>query len=162
MKIILVSDSHGKDEALDKVLETYPDADAFVHCGDIETYPECYPQFITVRGNNDIYYDYPEEQTLHIAGHGIYITHSHHFMYTHRLEQMEEKAKSLDCDIVFYGHTHIAADDEVNGVRLINPGSLWRSRDGRGPSYAIVDLDSYHVDVEFVFMPKPKSRFGFF
>lgn len=162
MKIILVSDSHGKDEALETILTQYPDADAYVHCGDIEAGPDMFPQFVTVRGNNDLYYEYPEEQVLHIAGHGIYVTHSHRFMYSRRLEQMAEKAKSLDCDLVFYGHTHIAADETVNGVRIINPGSLWRSRDGRGPSYAIVTIDKGSVEVEFVFLPQKKSRWGFF
>lgn len=60
MKVILVSDSHGKDDALEMILKQYPDADAYVHCGDIETYPECFPQFVTVRGNNDVFYEYPE------------------------------------------------------------------------------------------------------
>ncbi|WP_416325343.1 metallophosphoesterase family protein [[Eubacterium] hominis] len=162
MKVILVSDSHGKDDALEMILKQYPDADAYVHCGDIETYPECFPQFVTVRGNNDVFYEYPEEQVLHIGGHGIYVTHSHHFMYSKRLEQMALKAKSLDCDVVFYGHTHIAADDTIDGVRIINPGSIWRSRDGRGPSYAVIDMDEDHIQVEFIFLPQKKSRWGFF
>ena len=162
MKIILVSDSHGRDEALEKILTQYPDADAYVHCGDIEAAPDMFPQFVTVRGNNDLYYEYPEEQVLHIAGPGIYVTHSHRFMYSKRLEQMASKAKSLDCDVVFYGHTHIAADETVDGVRIINPGSLWRSRDGRGPSYALVTIEEDNVDVEFIFLPQKKSRWGFF
>ena len=36
MKVILVSDSHGDRRCLDYLRETYTDADAFVHCGDLQ------------------------------------------------------------------------------------------------------------------------------
>lgn len=162
MKIILTSDSHGKDEMLDMLLEKYPDADLYVHCGDIEAYPECYPQFITVRGNNDLYYDYPDKRIVKVQGHSIYITHSHQFSYSKRIEQMAEKAKAEGCDLVFYGHTHIAAYDEVSGVKLINPGSIWRSRDGRGPSYAVITVAEDRVDVQFEFLPQPERKHHWF
>lgn len=159
MKVILVSDSHGKDEALEAVLKAYPDADAFIHCGDIEADQSQFPSFVIVRGNNDLFFDYPEERILEIGGHRLYITHSHQFMYSKRVAQLASMAKSKYCDICCYGHTHIAADEMCDGVRVINPGSIWRSRDGRGPSYAIITLEEESVDVEFVFLPQKKSKF---
>lgn len=159
MKLIVVSDSHGKDDVLENILQMYPDADAFIHCGDIEADPSLFPQFITVKGNNDIFYDYPDYQILAIAEHRIYITHSHQFTYAKRMQQMAAKAKEFDCDIVCYGHTHVAFDGECDGVRIINPGSVWRSRDGRGPSYAIIDIHQDNIEVDFIFLPQKKSRF---
>lgn len=161
MKIIVVSDSHGKDEVLDKVVEQYPHADMFIHCGDIEADEARFPQFITVLGNNDLFYDYPEYRIIEADAHRILVIHSHQFMYHARGEQMAKRARGLGCDIVCYGHTHVAADDTVDGVRLINPGSIWRSRDGREPSYAIMDLEHGEVSISFEFLPQKKSRFFF-
>ena len=36
MKIIVVSDSHGRDDLLYDLQLQYPQADAFLHCGDLE------------------------------------------------------------------------------------------------------------------------------
>lgn len=162
MELVIVSDSHGRNETLDYVLQQHPNAYAYIHCGDIDTDPGSYPQFVTVGGNNDIFYDYPDEQILNVGTHRIYITHSHLFMYSHRAEQMAQTAKRLSCDIVCYGHTHVAADETVDGIRLINPGSLWRSRDGRGPSYALINIEGDQVDVKFQFLPQKQKKNRFF
>lgn len=152
MKIIVVSDSHGKHKALDDILQAYPQAKAYIHCGDIEGDPQDFPQFITVKGNNDMYYDYPEERILEIAGHRIFITHSHLYMVHKRVALLAQEAKKYNCDIVCYGHTHIASDDEYEGIRVMNPGSIWRARDGRGPSYAEMDLNDGTIHIKFKFL----------
>lgn len=162
MKIIVVSDSHGKQGILEDIENTYPHADVFVHCGDIEEREDAYPRYLTVRGNNDLFNgEYPDEQIVQLGSHKALITHSHLYSYMRRMQQMAQKAKNAGCDLVFFGHTHVATDEMVDGVRLINPGSLWRSRDGRGPSYAIVEIDGATVRVEFIFLPQKKSK-GYF
>lgn len=152
MKIIVVSDSHGIRSKLDKILETHKDADLFLHCGDICLDSYEYPQFITVTGNND-YYDYPSEIILNLPHHKLIMFHSHMFGYFNRDKQMVKKAKSKGCDIVCYGHTHIADYRLIDGVHVLNPGSLQMSRDGRDTSYAIMHVDdtSGAVKVEFIF-----------
>ena len=35
MQVILVSDTHGDRASLNWLRKTYPEADAFVHCGDL-------------------------------------------------------------------------------------------------------------------------------
>lgn len=67
MKIVVVSDSHGRDDALEYVLQQHGDAYAYIHCGDIDADPGAFPRFVTVGGNNDIFYDYPDEQILSIG-----------------------------------------------------------------------------------------------
>ena len=162
MKIVVVSDSHGRDDALEYVLQQHGDAYAYIHCGDLDADPGAFPRFVTVGGNNDIFYDYPDEQILSIGTHRIFIVHSHQFMYSRRSQQLADAAKERSCDIVCYGHTHIAADETVDGIRLINPGSLWRSRDGRGPSYALLNIDGDTVDVQFEFLPQKQKKSKFF
>ena len=55
MKIVVVSDSHGKNDILNAIREKHPDAGLFIHCGDLEDDPMFYPGYIVVRGNNDYY-----------------------------------------------------------------------------------------------------------
>lgn len=35
---------------------------------------------------------------------------------------------ALDVDYILHGHTHVARDESINGVRVINPGALFRAR----------------------------------
>lgn len=160
MKVIVMSDSHGKEGVLDMILDTYPNAEAYIHCGDIEEEAFVHPQLSTVRGNNDHYCNHPDSRILTLGKHKVFVVHSHQFGYAKRLEKMAEAAKEHGCDIVCYGHSHVAADDVVDGVRLLNPGSLWRSRDGRGPSYAIMEIDEQdQVHIKFIFLPQKASGF---
>ena len=46
-----------------------------------------------------------------------------------------------------YGHTRVFAYDIKNGVHLINPGSVWRARDGKRPSYVKIDIIKQDVIV---------------
>ena len=143
MKIVVVSDSHGRNDILNAIREKHPDAGLFIHCGDLEADPMFYPGYIVVRGNNDYYCRFEDE-----------VTHSHRFSYFSRSEKLSNRAKELNCDIVCFGHTHVAYLDQVNGVTLLNPGSLSHSRDGRPCSYAILDIDENEIRVEFKFEPE--------
>ena len=42
-------------------------------------------------------------------------------------------------DYLFYGHTHVAADDREGETRMINPGALHRTS---APSVALLDTDT--------------------
>ena len=55
-----------------------------------------------------------------------------------------------DVDAALCGHTHIAADETIYGVRVINPGALRYARDG-ATRYAILDVgtDVYVAHVEY-------------
>lgn len=154
MEIIVVSDSHGKNSALQTVLDQHQSSQAFIHCGDMECDPKTFPQFVCVKGNNDLFYDVPDERFIEINQHRIYITHGHHFAYQKRTELMAKKALENDCDIVLFGHSHVTFDKTIFGVRLINPGSIWRSRDALGPSYAIITLLPNEIKTQFVFLNK--------
>lgn len=153
MKIVIVSDSHTLTKPLDMILEKHEDADYFLHCGDICLPPDEYPRFITVAGNND-YYDYPLELTLNLGKHRLIMFHSHLISYFKREERMIELAKKNDCDIVCYGHTHVAYYEVKAGIHILNPGSLYHARDGRPPSYAILYIndETGAIKVEFKFL----------
>ena len=44
-------------------------------------------------------------------------------------------AKEKGADIALYGHTHVAHDEEVDGIRLFNPGSL-----GYEKSFGVIEI----------------------
>ena len=76
MKVLIVSDTHGKDENLEHVVMNEAPFDMFVHCGDvegreifIEALVEC-PCCI-VSGNNDFFSDLPREEEIEIDGNKV-------------------------------------------------------------------------------------------
>ena len=130
MKVLIVSDTHGHDENLERAVMMETPFDMLVHCGDvegreifIEALVDC-PCCI-VAGNNDFFSDLPREDGVSMDISGV-----------------AEEAKSRDCDAVFFGHTHKPVIEEIDGVLAINPGSLSYPRQhGRKPSYVILETD---------------------
>jgi predicted phosphodiesterase len=49
-------------------------------------------------------------------------------------------ARANDCNAVAFGHTHCRMVDYVDGLHIINPGSLSQPRDGKGCSYGWIDV----------------------
>lgn len=71
MKVLIVSDTHGRDENLELAVNREAPFDMLVHCGDvegrefyIEALAEC-PCSI-VSGNNDFFSDLPREEVIDI------------------------------------------------------------------------------------------------
>ena len=83
MKILIVSDTHKKNENYFKVLEMHH-PDMVIHCGDAEgseyalsAAAKC-PVYI-VLGNNDFFSDLPREITLDIGPYKVWVTHGHNY-----------------------------------------------------------------------------------
>ena len=87
-----MSDSHGRNDRVEEVIQLHPDADAYFHCGDIECEPYTFPNLRVVCGNND-YYDYPEKMRIQLGTHRVLMMHSHRCFYSNRLEHMAQMAK---------------------------------------------------------------------
>ena len=58
MKILLVSDSHGNNEALDLLTKNYPNMDIYLHLGDSESDEFSIYPFRSVKGNCDYFGDF--------------------------------------------------------------------------------------------------------
>ncbi len=147
-KVVVVSDSHLKNDRLRKVLELHSDADYFLHCGDSELNKEEIEPFLTVLGNND-FADFPSELVITIEEIRFFICHSHlHFSYFNKYLPMIDKAKKLNCSHILFGHTHIYTDKIIDGIRLLNPGSLAYNRDLSKPSYMIIEVNKKELKVK--------------
>lgn len=145
MKLVVMSDSHGNDENVMKVIKENTDADYFYHLGDLCSANFSYPGLTVLKGNND-YGDYPKKIIAQFGKYHILMLHSDR-IYFNRLTELKNIAKKEKCDIVLYGHTHIPADDTVDGIRLLNPGSLYVNRDMSSLSYLILDINENNYKV---------------
>lgn len=142
MKIIVFSDSHGSFYNMKKVIDkTLPMTDMYIHCGDgvdeFNDLREKYPErgFIGVRGNTD-WYSYTEvfDAIITVDKYRVLITHGHKY------GDLFSIAKARECNIVLSGHTHVRSERYIDGIHLFNPGSIERPRDGKPPSYGVMEV----------------------
>ena len=141
MKILLVSDSHGDYQALDQLAAKYPNMNLYLHAGDSEQDEFSIKPFISVRGNCDHYYDFPNYLVIPSPFGNIYVQHT---PYVSKSVINEHNAK-----IVIHGHTHVRRNETKNGILFINPGAISYARDKFNGSYAIIEIDSKNVEVKF-------------
>lgn len=149
MKIVAASDSHGRRNVLENIVRWEPDADLYLHCGDLEDDPRNFPEWLFVKGNNDWMYEMPLTREVCFQGLPIFMCHGHTFPYSCRQQAIAQQAALQGCRLALYGHTHVHDDWQKGNVRLVNPGSCWMSRDGRPASYAVITVDEKDIQVEF-------------
>lgn len=154
MKILLMSDNHGRWPKVNELVEYYrPQVDLILHCGDSEFAPDD-PVWekvdAVVTGNNDYDPEYPDELIINTRQGRIFLTHGHFHNVYFNSKRMVKAAHDNHCQLAFHGHTHVAYAKIEDGVLLCNPGSLNYSR-GSLPyrTYAILTFEPQTVKVEF-------------
>ena len=147
MRILIVSDTHGRHGSLDKVLEREKNIDMFLHMGDVEE-GDLYMERIMkcpvymVAGNNDFYGNLPREHVLQIGKYKVWMTHGHPYYVSMNTRRLKEVARERDVDIVMYGHTHRPDIDIEEDLIVLNPGSLsYPRQQGREYTYIVMELD---------------------
>ena len=140
MKILLVSDSHSDFESLDRLYKMYPNMDLYLHAGDSEQDEFSIKPFISVRGNCDHYYDFPNFLVIPSPIGNIYVQHT---PYVSNSVISEHNAK-----VVIHGHTHTRRNEVKNGIVFVNPGAISYARDKYDGSYDILELDDKSVEVK--------------
>ena len=143
-KLIVISDSHGNAAAVSSMLPLVAENDYIIHlgdgAGDIRQLRDYYPdKTYFCAGNCDFLAHYPTEGVLEVDGVRIFYCHGHQYAVKQELLTLALAAKSRNCELAFYGHTHEANITQVEGVTLVNPGTL-RYTVGKGGSYAYVVL----------------------
>jgi hypothetical protein len=145
MKVLIVSDTHGRDTKLEEAVLREAPFDMLVHCGDVEG-REIYIEALAdcpcciVAGNNDFFCDLDRETEINIMGKRAFVTHGHYYGVSMDIGRVMEEARERGCDIVMFGHTHKPVIAERDGVLAINPGSLsYPRQEGRKPSYAVLE-----------------------
>lgn len=159
MDFLIFSDSHGKRNKIDAVLDRQvrpPDAIFFLGdgIGDLSDRERGIPVF-RVRGNCDWRFgqeDVPEEEALCMEGRKIFLCHGHRFGAKSGSTGLLRAALERDADIVLFGHTHspfletVPAGTPIGSavlqkpVFLFNPGSI-----GYGGSFGTLCLTSQTI-----------------
>lgn len=148
-RICVFSDSHGyADHMLAAVRLHRPDL--VIHLGDGEgdvlylraAFPDLAVE--NVRGNCDRRSDAPEVLRMTVAGRRIFAVHGHRYSvkYDPHCTRLLYAAMEDGADIVLFGHTHAAYLDEVDGISVMNPGSVG---DTYRPTYGLITIEDGRV-----------------
>lgn len=146
-KILVISDTHGRTDNLDKILPRVKPLDQLIHLGDvgrdidyIEVVAECACCFVA--GNNDFYSDLPKERVIKLNGVSIFLTHGHYYYVNARKDFVRSAAVQRGAQIALFGHTHVPYLEEENGILVANPGSLSLPRQAEHiPTYMLLYID---------------------
>lgn len=147
MKILIVSDTHGRHGNLDEILEREGNIDMLLHLGDVERdehYIEAIAEYPVhmVAGNNDFFSYLPAEKEIRIGKYRVFMTHGHAYGVSRGTSALRQAAKTRGVDIVMFGHTHRPYLDLEGKLKVINPGSLsYPRQEGRRASYIIMETD---------------------
>lgn len=147
MRVLIVSDTHGKHENLEKVLEIEDSFDRVFHLGDaqvtkqeLESLTGC--PVDVVAGNMDFRSEAPSEKLVEIEDYTVFLCHGHRYHVNETLLTLEYAARSKGADVVLYGHTHVPFLDESEDLWIMNPGSLSEPRPWKAsPSYGVLNID---------------------
>lgn len=148
MRILVLSDSHGRAGLVEEIVEKYADIAHVFFLGDVlrdvETAALLYPQkhFYRVAGNCDRFAaDCACEALVTLGGVTVFYCHGHTLGVKYGLQGLMRQAGAQGAQLALYGHTHRANIDFQPGLCLVNPGSVSQARGGRN-GYAVIDLQA--------------------
>lgn len=145
MRVLIVSDTHGRIKNLEKIIKKEKEIDLLIHLGDIEGDEERIRELIScpiemVRGNNDFFNELEQEKIINIGDYKILLTHGHYYYVGFGSSRIKDIAAEQGCDIVMFGHTHRPLIETKGSVWAINPGSIsFPRQEGRKATYVIMD-----------------------
>ncbi len=152
MKIIVISDSHGRVSNIFDAIDKNDDCDEIFFLGDgnsdikqaIALYKD--KKFTCVAGNCDFRTRNAELcEYRRINGKTLYLTHGHMENVKFGVNDLVQKASIVRADVALFGHTHspFFIKEPKTGIYLLNPGSI-----GEG-YYAILQIhDDGEIDAK--------------
>lgn len=160
MKVLIVSDTHGREQNLAEALEQTGPIDQLIHLGDVEGGAEHIRELAgdapaaIIAGNNDFFCDLPNERIFTLGGHRIFMTHGHGYFVHSGILYLKREARKKGADIVMFGHTHKPYMEEDNELLVLNPGSLSLPRqEGHRPTYIVMEIaDDGQISYELCYL----------
>ncbi|QIB69085.1 metallophosphoesterase [Aminipila butyrica] len=143
MKLLVISDTHGNLEKAFQVYEQLSGVDVLIHLGDCQRDAQELKRrlgvdIISVRGNMDRAYG-PNEFTVFPTECGkLYLSHGHMENVKMSYQNILYRAEEEGCVAALFGHTHKPLFAEVEGLYLVNPGSLSLPATGGPGTYALL------------------------
>ena len=167
MNILITSDTHGE---INKFCEMFyrisskEKIDLIFHLGDYqddakEIASRLSAQLISVPGNCDHFQFTKRKIEVFDSGFGkILLTHGHTEDVNYSLDKLIYLAKESDCAAACYGHTHIAFYENIDGITVLNPGSLTKPRDGSSGTCALMKIDKNGISAEIIPCKTPDAK----
>ena len=149
--ILVVSDSHGSSAALTTVLEWTQSAgvdafDAAVFLGDgyedlalASARAGFALPWHAVRGNGDFYFSVPDNKVLEISARKLFLAHGNRCHVREGYKTIAAIARRTGAEAALFGHTHVPYCAVVDGIFLLNPGSISRPRSNAGYTFAVLE-----------------------
>ncbi len=149
MLLAVLSDTHlaSPDARFSAIYERYlAPADTLLHCGDIVSpsvlhHLMMHPDLKIVAGNMD-YWGAREmlTDTVSFEAEGFVVGAVHGWGNGHGLAEKVATVFGEVYHLVCFGHTHIFQHTVINGIHVVNPGSVTQPRKGP-PSIAYIYLE---------------------
>ncbi len=122
--LVILSDTHGNFDAINKLLGIINESDYLVHLGDRKSditvfSKEIRARCVSVMGNCD---GGGGEEIFEVENLKILACHGHEYGVKYSLTKLYYRAKEVGANVVLYGHTHINKIENYNGIVFINPG----------------------------------------
>lgn len=136
------SDSHGSTELMTEAVRRCR-PDVIIHLGDHERdafiLHDEFPHipFFSVAGNCDMARRSPLWDTVPLGPVKAFICHGHTYNVKMGLYSLYYAAQEQGAQLALFGHTHIPCNEEIGGLKLINPGSAGT---GRAPTWAKLEV----------------------
>ncbi len=167
MKLVFISDIHGSLKYAQKAIEIFnkEKGDYLIILGDIlyhgprnplpEEYNpkevanllnEYWDKIIAVRGNCDSEVDAMIIKFPIMADYSIILHENRRFFITHgHIYNEKDKPNISTGDVLIHGHTHIPIIKEVDGIHIINPGSITYPKENNPHSYGVLENSGFSI-----------------
>ena len=160
-RVIVVSDSHGDEQALRMAFEQalrHGKIDAAVFLGDGHSDFEAVKPMLNaqgiityaVQGNNDWTSYEPVELVFTVGGTRFFACHGHSRYVKYSLDRLWYAGREREAKVVLYGHTHRERVEDVDGICMINPGAICEQSRLRSAYAEIHVEDNGFVQTELV------------
>lgn len=155
--ILIVSDTHGKTENLQRVFSSRQ-FDAMIFCGDGEGDEKKFPlmagcpaEISAVRGNNDFSFGLPFTAVIRAGNLRIFAAHGHTYSLYRGYEKIENAAAEKNCGICVFGHLHKPVLLSTERMLFLNPGSISEPRQEGGiPTCAVMEITDTDLTVKLM------------
>ena len=179
--ILVISDSHGNVAALTAALtwasqlqlkeNSYFSSAIFLGDGEGDLISACtesgfnMPWHI-VRGNSDFDYTIPKHRIIDLPGlyhsseneipaRKLFLAHGSNHSVKEDLRIIAAAAKAFGAEAALFGHTHIHHCSMLDGIFLLNPGSIGRPRTNYGPTFAVLECQpGKPLEVHFYYLAR--------
>ena len=163
MKIVIFSDTHGRQDLMKQIIEKEKPFEVMVHAGDMEDqvggvlgYTDY--QIRIVAGNCDYGLGYSRELFFDLDRYHVLLIHGNmcgsiHYNPAQSIESLKNYARNKGADILIFGHTHVPKIERDGELLCINPGSLSLPRqENHKPSYAVLKIENGKTECEIKYV----------